>query len=631
MKNVIPERITHFLKGHPPFNTFSHDTLQQMARQTMVLFREKGAYIFRENDPPVPYIYIVKQGAVALLRGQGPDEVLVDICEEGGLFGLRALLAQDDYALSARAEEESLIFQLPYRGFESCFLENPQAAHFLATAFAARSGKSLQHWKNPARTLPETHFSSPLFRKDQKLLSCSPETTIRQAAIAMKERTLGSVLILNRENLPLGIVTAKDLSWKVVAGEAAYADPISSIMSSPVITAPPDIPSDKAEMLMLRHRIHHICITEDGSTQTPVLGILSQHDLLVEQASPGALIRALLTAETPEALRDVRNKAEQLVERSLGGEMPVPHLSRIVSEINDAVTCRAIELCLAEIPPPGVDFCWLALGSAGRQEQLLRTDQDNALIFADVPEADLPAVKERLVQFAKRVNEILHLCGFEYCPADMMAGNPENCLPLSAWKARFDGWIRQPTPKALMYCTIFFDYRPVYGAAALAEQLREYLRQTVQSQEVFFGLLAANALSNPPPLTFFRNFVVERSGSHHREFDIKARAMAPLADAARLLALHAGILHTVNTIQRFEQLAGVEEQNAGLYRMAAEAYEALMGYRSAQGLKDGHASRYLDLDTLSKLDQANLRNCFIPIKELQTLIEVRFRTGHFRQ
>lgn len=180
-----------------------------------------------------------------------------------------------------------------------------------------------------------------------------------------------------------------------------------------------------------------------------------------------------------------------------------------------------------------------------------------------------------------------------------------------------------------MHSTIFFDYRPVFGRRELAGELTAFIFERLDAQSVFLSHLAKNALQNPPPLTFFRHFVVEKGGEHQSAFDIKARALMPLADAARVLTLAARLPAVNNTFRRFERLAELEPQNRELLEQAAEAYEVLLRFRTGQGLKHGDTGRYFKPSELSKMQRLYLRNSFRPIREIQSLLSTRFQTAYF--
>ncbi|MCB0598000.1 MAG: hypothetical protein KDD28_28240, partial [Phaeodactylibacter sp.] len=351
--------------------------------------------------------------------------------------------------------------------------------------------------------------------------------------------------------------------------------------------------------------------------------------------NPALLIREIRRCRNGRELRHIRERAEGLMKKYIYQEVAIAFISTVMSEVNDELIAQSIKLSQAEMDEegherPAAGFCWLALGSEGRQEQLLRTDQDNALIFENVPEEEHEPVKNYYLKLAEKVTAMLHEVGYDYCPGDMMASNPSWCLSLEDWKEQFSKWIFEPSPKAVMYCTIFFDYRPIYGMKELSAKLTEHIFEDIGAQAIFLGFLAKDAVQNPPPLTFFRNFVVESSGEHKDEFDIKARSMMPLADAARVLILDAKVGKINNTFRRFEKLAELEPANRELYEQAADAYEILMRYRALQGLKNKDSGRYFKPSELSKMERVNLRNCFQPIKDLQTLLTLRYQLAYLR-
>jgi CBS domain-containing protein len=271
----------------------------------------------------------------------------------------------------------------------------------------------------------------------------------------------------------------------------------------------------------------------------------------------------------------------------------------------------------------------LALGSEGREEQLLRTDQDNAILYADTGE-ESKAVVEFFQELGKRVVDVLVEAGFERCPGDVMASNPKWNQPLSEWKSYFTGWIREPENIAVMHTNIFFDFRPVYGDESLAADLKSHIFEQLKTERSFLSFMARNATQNPPPLSFFRNMVVERSGEHRDAFDIKARAMTPLADAARVLVYDLGINIYGSTAERWQKIAEADESLARLADEAAMAYEILMRIRALEGLNRGSSGRYVHIKELNKLERQTLRNTFSVVKDVQLMLTSRYRTDFMR-
>jgi CBS domain-containing protein len=639
MENVIPRRIYDFLKNFPPFNLLDQQVLLQIAERIIVQYYQEGALIFQQGQAPGQYIYVVREGAIQLYREEDGRDVMVESCDEGDVFGIRPLLADEQYKLTAKAVEESLVYAVRIEGFRELLNENPQVSLYLASTFAAGVGRQYTKGLKPSLFLDRGQFAVMKFalveiqsiERSKLPVTCQLDATIQQAAVIMSEQEVGSIIIVTEEGLPLGIITDKDLRKKVATGQVQNREAVSAIMSKPVITVSPEITVADVQIEMVKHHVNHLCITEDGSTHSKVIGVISEHDLMVAQGNnPAILIREVRRCKDARELHRIRERAESLLRQYIYQEVSISFITAVMTEVNDAIIRRCIALSEEEIKEEGIaapsaEYCWLALGSEGRSEQLLRTDQDNALVFTDVAEDIYEDTKSYYLDFASRVVKKLHTVGFDYCPADMMASNPNWCLSLSEWKQQFSKWIIEPVPKAVLYSTIFFDFRAIHGKESLSEELSSHIFKKLDQQTIFLPYLAREALQTPAPLTFFRNFVVESSGEHKDEFDIKARGMLPLAGAARVLVLDARLAKVNNTFRRFEKLAELEPQNASLYQQAADAYEILIRYRALQGLKNGDSGRFFKPSELTKMERINLRNSFRPIKELQSLLHIRFQ------
>jgi CBS domain-containing protein len=629
MEQTLATRISDFLKHFPPFDKIPQEQLRDLAGQVQVLYLEPQERLYRPGDKSHEAIYVVRQGAIQLSQQQGEQQQLIDLCDEGDVLGLRPLFVDTPYEYEAMAQEESLLYSLPVQKIQILLKELPGLALYMAKVFAGTHHDTpFGHQQTP---LPSFAEIAPLAPRREPVV-CHLGTSIKEAAAHMTQQGVGSILIVDPQNHPLGIITDKDFRRHVSTGKVSPNAKVDTIMSSPVITIPPSPTVADVQIAMVRHRVHHLCITQDGTVSSPVQGVLSEHDLLVTQSNnPAVLIRSIQKSTTGGRLKTLRDRAETMLEKYLEQDVSITFSSSIISAINDSLINRCIQIALEEHPESNLPaFCWLSLGSEGRKEQLLRTDQDNALVFADVAAEELPKVRDSLLKLSRRVTELINEVGFEYCPAEMMASNPKWCQSLSEWKQTFAHWIDQPTPDAVMFCTIFFDFRSLFGDEHLAHELSQFIFKKLDRQSVFLVHLAKNALQNPPPLGFFRNFLVEKSGQHRNEFDIKRRAMMPLVDAARTLVLYHQKEGVNNTIERFQLLAELEPQNAELYQLAAESYGVLMQYRARQGLRNADSGRFVNPEALSKLERLTLRNTFRPISDLQQLLTTRFQLGFMR-
>jgi CBS domain-containing protein len=623
--NTISQRIYDFLKNFPPFDMLSHEQLISVCTAVDVIYLEKNRVLFEIDEAIESHFYVVKDGAIGLFRS---DDRLVDECDEGDIFGLRALLRKGQYKLKAKALEESILYSISSELLDKYITSNTEASQFLMASFISNT--------RPTQQSDEKLFETVKLAKDfadlqsaeysKNPVICSRATTIKEAAQIMTEKHVGSIVVVENQH-PIGIITDKDLRTKIATGQHSVLEPVATIMSSPVITFPESITVAEAQIAMLKNRITHLCITKDGTINSELTGILSEHDIIVlRENNASALVKEIKRSQSSEDLRNIRQRTQELLARYLKQDIPIDFVSRIISAINEAITQRIISLaitCTREKPP--VKFAWLAIGSQGRQEQLLLTDQDNALVFENVHRGKYDDVKTYFLELADRINEGLRIVGFELCPALMMASNPKWCLSVDEWKTQFHRWISTPDQDNLMLCTIFFDYDMVYGSLDLVSELSKSIFESIDAHDIFLNYLGRNALQNPPPLSFFRQFLVEESGEHKDQFDIKARAMMPLVDAARLLILSHNVKTVNNTLERYEKLIELEPQNKDVYLFCIEAYKDLLRFRTEQGLTNSDSGRFIDLESLNKGNRLKLKRSFKAVKSIQELIQTRFK------
>ena len=633
MKNTIAERIYDFLKNFPPFDVLEKEQLFKIASNVKVTYVEKDNFVFKQEENPHEHFYVVKDGAIGLFRNIDNEQILVDICDEGDIFGLRPLIQNDLYLMSAKANEESVLYAVSVEILKEIIETNEKVKKFLIASFSSNiktpyaKGTNGQLFANiemlQTSNSSFTEIQSAEFSKNP--VTTLKTSTIKEAAQIMSEKRVGSILIVENKN-PIGIITDKDLRQKIATGLFSIDEDVTAIMSSPVKTFKQKITVAEAQIAMIKNKITHLCITKDGTNKTELIGVLSEHDIVVLHGNnPSLLIKKVYRAKDVNSLKYIREKTSNLLQGYMEQNIPITFISKIISEINEAITIKAIELSLEEMDKqPPVKFGWLALGSQGRKEQLLMTDQDNALVFEDVPHEKYQPTKQYFLQLAKKVTEKLNDIGFEYCPADMMASNPNWCLSLTEWKNQFDAWIKTPTEDAMMMCTIFFDYDLVYGDKKLVNEMSDSIYESINSYEIFLNFLGRNALRNPPPIGFFRQFLVENDGEHKDQFDIKSRALMPLVDAARLLTLSHSIKDKNNTVSRFKKLIKVEPKNQDLYLSCIDSFNILLQFRTQQGLTNKDSGRYVDLNKLSKSEKLSLKGCFKPIRDVQDLLNIRY-------
>ncbi|GAA3589913.1 DUF294 nucleotidyltransferase-like domain-containing protein [Flavivirga amylovorans] len=637
MKNSIAERVGDFLKRYPPFNMLSNKTLLQIATEVTITYLEKGDTIFKKDDTWHNSFYIVRDGAINLYYNNGDTKDIMNIHDTGDLFGLRPLITKEPYKLTATANEESIVYEIPINIFQSVTDNNTKVQKYLITAFASNAfdpyteeetGKIFVDYL-PNTSQDMVNFQTANYTKSP--ITCSMESSLKEAAKKMSIHKIGCIVVVDDEKKPVGIITNSDIKNKIATGLFPIETPVTNIMSSPVITGKKGLTIADGQLQMIKRSIGHLCITKDGTVNSKLIGVLTHHDVLVNLGNnPTVILKEIKRAKRTKKLREARLKGSALLKSYIEQNIPITHIINVISQINDAVTIRAIELALKKMPTtPPVPFSWLALGSQGREEQLLFTDQDNALVFDDVPEEQYEETQTYFLKLAKLVTKSLNKIGFEYCEADMMASNPEWCKSLTEWKTQFTNWILKPDEKAVLLSSIFFDYNRVYGDKQLVDDLTDTIFTTLEKTTLFYRFLGRDAIKSPTPLGFFKQFLVEQNGEQKELFNIKNRALMPLIDAARLLILSKHIRDVNNTSERFEKLAELEPNNKELYESCSYAFKALSKFKTKQGLLGGNSGKFIDLETLTKEEKLKLRRCFKPIQKIQEILKIRFDLKNF--
>lgn len=635
--NTVAEHIADFLKEYKPFDNLTFQELSDIATNIRVINLEKHAVLFQNNDPLHDSFYVVASGVINLTTIADAEETIINKCHEGDIFGLRPFFAKNNYMMTAKAREESIIYAIPIAVFRPFVANNSDVLNFLLESFAVNSRHTKDSVSSNGKLISDVDYidqQSEMQYIQSLNYNNSPLTTqashiVKDVAILMTEAMVDNIIICEK-NHPIGIVTNADLSSKIATGRYPITETIDKIMSSPVVTVLENVSLAEAQLLMLKHNVTHLCVTKDGTSKSVVKGIISEHDLIVAQASnPGVLIKEIKRSQLPKDLKQIRDRLSDLIQNSIQKNIPISHVSNIASEINLAIIKRAVELSILDLGSPPARFAWLSIGSQGRKEQLLLTDQDSILIFEDVTPEKYREVKDYFLRLAKRTTSILEKVGYEYCPNGHMGSNMLWCKSLSDWTKQYNSWMNTPGENSNDLSSIFFDYEIVFGEPKIEEAIENVIFKNAVNNTLFFDFLGNDALKRNSPLSFFKKFIIEEEGPHKGKFDIKTRALMPLIDGARLLILNANIKGIQNTYLRFKQLAITDSKNAEIYLSCAEAFLTLSKFRTVEGLKNDDSGQYINLREMSKTDKEKLKNALAPMKDLEKLIKSKFQLTQF--
>ena len=598
------DEIARFLRSYPPFDRLPDQVVSQIAGELQIEFVRAGQTILTRGGEPSQFLYIVCKGSVDLLRS---GDQVVDTLGPGEAFGHPSLIRGQPPLVTVRAHTDTLLYLLPAPIFHRLRAEQPQFAAFFAASVIERLGYALQLRQaesNPA--LFQTRLRDLIARPP---VSISPDATVGEAARLMRAERISSLIV---EHDPLGIITDRDLRNRVLAEGLSDATPVRRVMSAPATVISADALAFEGLLLMLERGIHHLPLV-DGER---VVGVVTHTDILRRQSNSPLFLPRLLQRAT--SLADLRRYTDQVAEAVItliDAGARVSDIGRVVAVAHDALLQRLLHDAEAQLGPPPVPYAWLVLGSEGRYEQTLRTDQDNALVYDD--EASPEAVLY-FEQLAELVVGWLVECGFPRCPGNIMATNPE-WRPLSVWQRYFRRWIEVPDEESLLRIAIFFDYRQVYGTLP-AESILRTITQHAADHRIFMARLARAALRQPAPLTFFRQVALERRGEQRDLLDLKLRGTAMVVDLARLFGLEAHSNET-NTIARLRaaMTAGVLSREDGDNLISAfELLSTLRLQHQQQQIAQG-----LPPDNLVNFHQLSLRERREVKESLQVIASVQ--------
>ena len=621
--NPLLQSTIEALRAHAPFDAMDAAALHQLASKLSVGYAPRSQMIVGPESGIADRLYIVKQGRVR--GGPAPAAHAADVVlGPGECFPVGALIGRRAVAYTYRAEQDCFFWELPAAEFQSLVATSPQFRDFCMDHLSQLLDRSHRERRAAAvASLGEgVDMLAPLRSvAAREVVSCTPERPVAEVIRTMHERRIGSMVVVDANRIPLGIFTVPDVLARVTLPQAAMGTPIGELMTPAPVCLEEEAPLVEAALAMARHGIRHVVVTRDGRLS----GVISERDLFaLQRASLRRATERVRAAGSVAQLAEAAAESRQLARHLLAQGLDAEHVTQVTSVLNDGLSQRLIELTAPRHTLPA-HWCWLALGSEGRLEQTLATDQDNALIFA--VEGDAKAERGALLAFANEVNLGLEACGFPLCVGDIMARNPGWCLTLEEWRKVFDDWIRNNSPQALLHAAIFFDFRPIAGDAALAGSLREAVLAQTRGNPAFGRAMVANASQSRPPLGLLDGFVADDGGKFPGTIDLKAFGARPFVDAARVLSL-AHALPATGTAARLRAAGAAGVLPQAEVAASVDAFHYIQGLR----LRRQHLERdvppgaenRIDPDKLNAVDRRILKAAFRQVALLQERLRMDF-------
>ena len=600
------QEFTDFLAKQPPFDALPTDDIERLASKVEVEYFGLGTVIVTAGSEPLDHIYMVRTGSVEVLdRGN-----VVDLLGPGDAFGHISLLTGLPPQFSVRAAEDTLCYRLP----------DPRSIVHDASALAFNHFGTLVTRHRLTASALMSDAQSNVVRYMRAIVWCDASASVREVAKAITESEQSCALI--RSGDELGLVTDRDFRSRVGVGEVSIDAPVRAIMSTPIITVPNTTTLAAAFLLMVEAGVHHLVVIDEY--EKPI-GIVRAMDLAsVELRNPLLIRGAIESAHNIEELSNAsRLLLPSLVELHDSG-IPALHVGGLMSAIVGAILVRLLKLSDSIETP--VAHSWLLLGSMARGEPLPISDVDTAIVWADLTDSIDPA--EEIQKNAKQILDQMELCGLHRCPNGANADNLLFTRSKSSWIDVSSGWLTDPTRAgALLLSSMAADSQPL-TQLALGRTITDTIRATTRSNE-FLGALLRFTLAKKPPIGFVRGFVVDQSGEHRGDLDLKAGGLTPICALARWLAIAQGDVRG-STIDRLKRAASAgllrEDESDILINAFKDIYELVFEAEIAAIRGGREGSSWISPQSLDSLTRRHLRESFRAVSAIQTRFHNEWET-----
>ena len=611
--------IRNHMAQYPPFDEMAEELLDRVVGSIEVVYFKAGTQILGFGEQNAWLCY-VRSGAVEIYRRSGE---LYNRIGEGEVFGQFGLLMRKKVRFPAKALEDTLIYKIPGEIFHYLWENDENFADFVEIEDRSRLRSALSR-----REKSNELMTSRVIRLVSREPISAPCTVrLQEAARIMTDNGVSALLLMDeKDGKPVlrGIITDRDLRTRALSEALPSETPISDIMSEDLITIRSNAFIFEAMLTMLHNNVHHLPVMD----RDEVRGVIALSDIVkYESQSSLYLVSNIYHQQDVKGLkkvsRDVRDSFVRMVNEDANSHM----IGSAMAGIGRSFTQRLLELGEEKLGPPPVPYCFMALGSMARDEQLVVTDQDNAMILDDrfIPEQH----DEYFLALAKFVSDGLAECGYTYCTGDIMATNQKWRQPLRVWKGYFADWIDNPKAQALLNSNIFFDLDGIYGQTEFAEQLKTLVADKASNSPRFLSFLARNALNRTPPIGFFRIFVLEEDGKQQKTFNLKRRGTAPLSDLIRVHALACGS-RAQNSFERLKVIGNTKlllDDDLGNLRDALEFISIVRIRHQALAIEAGREpDNNVRPEDLSPFERSHLKDAFQVVSNAQKFLKFRYNT-----
>lgn len=609
--------IRDFLSQCPPLRRLTENEHNMLTEAIEITYARRGSFVLT-TDKPNHYFYLIRSGAVEVLT---TEDKLHGHFTEGEWFGYRSAMNAGKVKMPVKAMEDSLLYLLPAELMFALMAKTERVAHFFQEKKAARVRSAITQMRDNTNTnfhvLPVTDLM-------RRAIQLAPDIPIQDAVQTMSQLNTSLILIMEEGKLA-GVVTDQDLRDRVVATGRNLQEPIANIMTRNPVTLSSKAQVTKALLTMAKHNIDELPIVENDQ----VVGVLTTRDIVKAQGQNAVfLVSEIHRARKLDKLQSFSEQIPKLLVTLVKQHLSAKDIGQAISTVSEAINTRLLQMAEEKFGEPPVPYAWAIAGSMARYEQTAHSDQDNALILSD--DYDPEQHGEYFRQLTQFVSDGLNACGYVYCPGNVMATNPQWQQPLAKWMEYFKNWVETPEPKALMYSSIFFDMRVIYGDASLMQPIKDYIHEQAPKNSIFLSYMAANALQYRPPLGFFRSFVLDKHGDQEEALDMKKRGVTPIIDLSRIYALASSVEY-LNTSVRLEASAAAGSLSKQGMADLLDAYELINTLRlqhQANNIEKGiEPDNFVPPEEMSSLERRHLKDAFSVVNTIQESLAHAYQTG----
>ena len=626
------------LRDTEPFNHLPEAQFQELRESASKITFAANTHIFKQNEQPTGYLYIVASGMVEITAtAPGGDEMVVDYRKEGHFLGGTPIVTGEPYTGGARTVTETTCFLIPEAALKKVARDYPKISEYFTSVVLSRV-RSLyaeivkEHTSNAITQMEAYPFKKRLSEiMSSPVETCPPSSSARSVARQMAEKNIGSVLVVDKKPVPIGIVTERDLIERVLSPDNIDYNRITAaeIMTPHPHFVAPETYMYEAMTYITAHRLKHLPVVDNGH----LVGIVTMRDLMRYRSQKAMLLVGSVNEEkTLEGLAAIKKEIVTVARTLLTETHSTPEVLEIISYIHHSIIKKAYRICFQQMlnegyPRPQIGHCFLLMGSGGRRAMMLDPDQDHGFVFADVEDERLAEIEGFFVPFSEKLVAALEQVGYPRCSGQVMANNPLWRGRLCDWHRRINDWVQNPEPQKVRYSSIFFDFVPLEGDSGLAQSLHDIVFAEIREFEGFLYHMMSLDLRYKVPLGMLGRFLLEKSGEHKGKLSVKQGGSLYIVDCIRMFALEKGLQETT-TLGRIDKLVALkvfETDTAEHIKAALEALNFLRLRNEILQLEKGQkASHFLDPNQLSKSEQELLKESFHAVSKLQDATKRHF-------